>query len=124
MTDEFWTEKEVRQGCSLSLTLFNIYVTDLEDEMRKEQFRGISVGREKFLTISFANDIVLLVKNEEGLKGMLKKFRKYIERKGLILSLEKSKVMVFENDKREGKEREGEMEMGRGRNRRSQGNQI
>lgn len=124
MTDEFWTEKEVRQGCSLSLTLFNIYVTDLEDEMRKEQFREISVGREKFLTISFVNDIVLLVKNEEGLKGMLKKFRKYIERKGLILSLKKSKVMVFENDKREGKEREGEMEMERGRNRRSQGNQI
>jgi len=39
---------------------------------------------------------MLLAKSEQELKGMMKRFRKYIERKGLILSSEKSKVMVFE----------------------------
>lgn len=39
---------------------------------------------------------MLLVKSEQELKRMLKRLRKYIERKGLFLSPEKSKVMVFE----------------------------
>lgn len=34
-TEEFWMKKEVRQGCTISPTLFNIYVADLEGEMRK-----------------------------------------------------------------------------------------
>jgi len=34
---EFWTKKGVRQGCPMSPTLFNIYMTDLEEEMRREQ---------------------------------------------------------------------------------------
>lgn len=37
-----------------------------------------------------------MVKSEKELKGMMKRLKKYIERKGLILSTEKSKVMVFE----------------------------
>jgi len=39
---------------------------------------------------------MLLAKNEQELKEMMKRFRKYAEEKGLILSSEKSKVIVFE----------------------------
>lgn len=52
------------------------------------------MAREKFWTIIYADDIVLLAKSEQKLKG-LKRFRKYIERKELLLNPEKSKVMVF-----------------------------
>lgn len=107
-TKEVWTEKGVKQGCPLSPTLFNIYVTDLEDKMKKEQLGGIAVAREKFWTITYADDIVfiLLIKNEEDLKEMLKRFRKFMERKGLMLSTEKSKVVVFESKKGRRKKRE------------------
>lgn len=46
-TEEFWTKKGVRQGCPISLTLFNIYLADLEEEMRKGQI-GRVVGRRNF----------------------------------------------------------------------------
>lgn len=64
--------------------------------MRKEQTGGVVIGREKVWSISYADDIVLLAKSEQELKGMLKRFKKYLEKKGLLLSPEKSKVLVFE----------------------------
>lgn len=95
-TEEFWTESGVRQGCPMSPTLFNMYIMDLEAEMRKEQTGGIVVGKEKLWSIIYAYDIVILAKSEQELKGMMRRLKKYIERKGLILSTQKSKVMIFE----------------------------
>lgn len=91
-TKEFWTETGVRQGCPMSPTLFNIYIMDLEAEMKKESTGGVVIGREKFWTISYADDIALIARSEQELKGMMRRFEKYIERKGLILSPDKSKV--------------------------------
>jgi len=34
--ESFWTERGLRQGCPLSLILFNILIADLEEEMGKE----------------------------------------------------------------------------------------
>ncbi|XP_011637362.1 trichohyalin-like [Pogonomyrmex barbatus] len=42
------------------------------------------------------DDIVLLATSEQELKGMMKRFRKYIQKKDLLLSPGKSKVLVFE----------------------------
>jgi len=80
----------------MSLTLFNIYLMDLKIEMRKEQTEGIVMGKEKIWSISYTDDIMLLAKNKQELKGMIKRFKKYTERKGLILSSEKSKEIVLE----------------------------
>lgn len=96
-TEEFWTEREVRQGCPMSPTLFNIYIMDLEKELKKEQIGGIVIGRKKIWSISYADDIVLLAASEQELKGMMKRFKRYLELiQGLVLIPDKSKVMVFE----------------------------
>lgn len=113
--EAFWTEKGVRQGCSMSPTLFNIYVMDLEEEMRKEQTGGVTIGKEKFWTITYADDMVLLAKSEEELKGMIKRFKRYLEKKNMLLSTEKLKILVFEEGrgrkiKREWKWGEGSIE--------------
>jgi len=91
ITGEFWTKEGVRQGCPLSPTLFNTYIMDLESEMEKEQTGGIVIGRKKFWTILYADDIKLLATSEREFKGLMKRFERYIERKGLLINPDKSK---------------------------------
>lgn len=45
-SEEFWTENEIRQGCPMSPTLFNVHISDLEDEMKKEQ-TGVVIEKKK-----------------------------------------------------------------------------
>lgn len=75
-TKEFWTNKGVRQGCPLSLTLLNIYIADLEEEFRRGQVGGVVIGNKKVWTITYADDIVLLADREEELKDMLKRLKR------------------------------------------------
>lgn len=96
--EELWTRNGFRQGCPMSPRLFNVYIGDLEAEMRKEQTGGVVVRKKKFWSITYADDIVLLAKSEQELKSMMKRLKKY-ERKGLNLSPEKSKVMIFEKER-------------------------
>lgn len=91
----FWTKKGVRQGCPMSPVLFNIYLMDLESEEGTDRRSGNRKGE----ILAYADDIVLVAKSEQKMKGMLKKFKKYLERKGLLLSPDKSKMMVFEKEK-------------------------
>ncbi|XP_039313476.1 protein CROWDED NUCLEI 1-like [Solenopsis invicta] len=56
--------------------------------------------------ITYADDIVLLEEREAELKEMMKRFRKYLEKKELSLSADKSKVLVFENRRGRRKKRE------------------
>lgn len=81
--------------------------------MKKGQKGDIMIGKEKIWTISYADDIVLIAKSEQELKEMLKRFKKFIDRKGLELSTDKSKVMVFEKGR--GNERKREWRWGEGK---------
>jgi len=101
---EFWVEKGVRQGCPMSPTLFNIYIADIEEELKKGN-GGIWVGNEKMWSIEYADDIVMLAEEEEGLRDMMRRVKRYIEGKRLELSVDKSKVMVFKNKGGRDKER-------------------
>ena len=56
-------------------------MSDIEEDMSKVQEGGIVIGREKVRTIVYADDIVLVATIEVGMKGMLRRFRKYVERK-------------------------------------------
>lgn len=53
---------------------------DLEVEMRKKQMGDIVISKEKIL-ITYADNVVLIAKSEHELKRMMKRFKKYIERK-------------------------------------------
>ncbi|KAL6419350.1 hypothetical protein ACFW04_013929 [Cataglyphis niger] len=64
---------------------------------RKKLNERMEKIRKKFWTMMYADGMVLLAKNEKVLKEMLKRFKKYLEVRELVLSPEKSKIMVFEN---------------------------
>lgn len=105
-TEEFWTRKEVRQGCPMSPTLFNIYMGDLEEEMKKRQLGGVMVGARKTWTISYTDDVVLLEEREEELKSMLRRFKKFLEKRELRLNPGKTKIVVFEKGRGRARRRE------------------
>lgn len=58
-------------------------------------------------TVSYTEDVVLMTKEGEGLRLMIKKLEGYLKEKGLEVNLKKSKVMRF--GKRLEKLREGEV---------------
>jgi hypothetical protein len=91
----FKTYKGVRQGCPLSPSLFAAFIGDIEEMFRKGQAGGVVVGKEKVWSLAYADDLVVLAKEEKGMKEMLGNMEKYMRRKKLTVNVEKSKMMVF-----------------------------
>lgn len=87
-------QKEVRQGCPLSPTLFNIYIADLERTMRQGQDGGVVIDRRKIWTLGYADDIVLMAETQEELELMIKRAKRFFDRKKLVVNADKTKVMV------------------------------
>ncbi|XP_050493058.1 uncharacterized protein LOC126874746 [Bombus huntii] len=79
-TKEFWTVRGVRQGCPLSLTLFNIYVGGLEEEVRKAQMGGIVVGDNKDVELELSTEKTKVVVFEKR-RNMRRKKRTAIAMK-------------------------------------------
>ncbi|KAH0816691.1 hypothetical protein GEV33_006099 [Tenebrio molitor] len=89
------TYKGVRQGCPLSPSLFAAFIGDIEEMFRKGQAGGVVVGKEKVWSLAYADDLVVLAREEKGMKEMLGNMEKYMRRKKLTVNVEKSKMMVF-----------------------------
>jgi hypothetical protein len=91
----FWTARGVRQGCSLSPMLFNLVIVDLEEKMEKIKWGRIKIGDKKVYTLAYADDIMLLSEDEEGMRSMIGRLDEYLEKKKLELNVDKTKIMRF-----------------------------
>ena len=63
---------EVRQGCSLSPTLFNIYINKLVRALEKSIAPGLTLLESEVKCLLFADDLVLLSPTKEGLQQHLR----------------------------------------------------
>lgn len=54
---------------------------------------GIKVGSRKIFSLAYADDIAIMAENVEIMKGMIRVLEKYVERKGLQVNVDKTKVM-------------------------------
>ena len=61
--------------------------------MERGGWGGVKVGNEKIRSLAYADDIVLLAEDEGEMLGMIKKLERYLNRKRLVLNVEKTKIM-------------------------------
>ena len=82
----------VRQGCCLSPILFNFY----SECLTKEALGGLGdfkIGGHIIHTVKYADDLVLLAKEEKVLRDMIDKLIEIGRCYGMEMNVEKTKVM-------------------------------
>ena len=94
-TDWFQIGKGVRQGCILSLCLFNLYAEYIMRNAGLEEAQaGIMIARRNINNLRYADDTTLMAESEEELKNLLMKAKKESEKIGLKLNIQKTKIMA------------------------------
>ncbi len=99
-TDYFSQTKGVHQGCSLSPTLFNIYINELASALDKSSCPGLTLEGREIKCLLYADDLLLLSPHEEGLHQSLSILEKYSNDWALPINMQKSKIMIFQKKPR------------------------
>ena len=75
-TDWFQIGKGVRQGCILSLCLYNFYAEYIMRNAGLEEAQaGIKIARRNINNLRYADDTTLMAESEEELKSLLMKVK-------------------------------------------------
>ena len=82
----------LKQGCPLSPMMFNLYIDDIKDDA---QCDPVTITDTKISHFLYADDLVVVSLSPEGLQRSLDKISNYATTKSLIISIKKSKSMIF-----------------------------
>jgi len=93
-TEWFDVTSGLRQGCTLSPILFNIFINDLALQI-KALGKGVSVGDENVGILLYADDIVLVANSEEELQEMLDTLNEWCASNRLQVNTSKSNIVHF-----------------------------
>ena len=85
----------VRQGCNLSPLLFNIFVNDIFEQFDSDKCFSVNVQGKLINCLMYADDLLILSENEQGLSESLQRLGKYTEKWNLKISERKTKIMIF-----------------------------
>jgi len=87
----------VRQGCTLSPLLFDVYIDDLIADLREGEGGeiGARLGSEMFHAMLFADDLVLMAESAADAQELLSRFEKWCDRWRLDPNTSKTQVMVM-----------------------------
>ena len=89
----------VRQGCTMSPTLYNFFKVELLEKVKNVD-AGLHLNGRKLNCLEFADDIVIMSETSEGLQELLNQVQSYGNERKVKLSGSKCKmlIMVFENE--------------------------
>ena len=94
-TDWFQIGKGVRQGCILSLCLFDFYAEYIMRNAGLEETQaGIKIAERNLNNLRYTDDTTLIAESEEELKSLLMKVKVESEKVGLKLNIQKTKIMA------------------------------
>ena len=94
VTPWFKVDSGVKQGCILSPLLFNLFVNDLIETLKKSGY-GVNVGCEKVACLAYADDIALLAETEQDLQNLLDITFEWCEAWHMKINTLKTKIMHF-----------------------------
>ena len=97
ITQTFLCHNGVKQGCMLSPTLFNIYLSDLPEMLNIASTTEVMLRERPTNCLLYADDLVLFARSAKGLQRILNKLESFCEKADLNVNLDKTKVMIFNN---------------------------
>ena len=87
--------KGVRQGCISSPCLFNLYAEYIMRNAGLDEARaGIKIAGRNINNLRYADDTTLMAESEKELKSLLVKVKEESEKVGLMLNIQKIKIMA------------------------------
>ena len=93
-TDWFQIRKGVRQGCTLSPCLFNLYAEYVMRNTGLEEAQaGIKIPRRNINNLRYADNTTLMAESEEELKSLSMQMKEESEKVSLKLKIQKTKIM-------------------------------
>ena len=94
LSNWFEVSNGLKQGCLLSPILFNLFINDLVTQI-KNLCTGISVKGENVCLLMYADDLVLLARNERELQCMLNVLNDWCSKWQVNINSEKSQIVHF-----------------------------
>ena len=94
-TEFFDVNIGVKQGCILSPTLFNIFLSDLPQTFNEKKSEPATIGNLKIGSLFWADDIVILSETKTGLQNSLDQLKQYCVKNEMEVNVEKTKCMIF-----------------------------
>ena len=86
----------MKQGCILSPILFNIFLSDLQQELEQKYCNPVNISSSvESGCLIWADDLLLMSKTEIGLQNMLNALKNDTSKNGMTLNIGKTKVMIF-----------------------------
>jgi len=95
LSENFPVKIGVRQGCVLSPSLFNLYISDLADELNTGDFDAPLLNTSEVSSLFYADDLVLLSTSQNGLQNAIDKLGLYCNKWKLSVNINKTKIIVF-----------------------------
>ncbi len=87
----FSVSQDVKQGCTLSPTLYQIYTSDCINTLNC----GIKVGEKNLSVLLFADDIAIIAQKEEDLQRCLDVMNNWCMKWRLSINPSKSKIIHY-----------------------------
>ena len=89
----------VKQGCSLSLTIFGIHIDKLEGCLEEVGCVGMTLVSTIIILFLYANDIVFKARSPYDLNKQLKFLKEFCSNMCMIVNTNKTKGMIIESQK-------------------------